>query len=353
MSAVLDLVRPDLKDFRAYSSARREAVDGQIWLNANECPWPPPGGNDLLNRYPDPQPPPLRAALADLYGVRANEVLVTRGSDEAMDLLCRGFCRAGLDSVLILPPTFGMYEVCARLQGARVERLALSAEDGFRVDADRVADVAGGARLVFLCSPNNPTGSVVDTGAVLSICRALTERALVVLDEAYVEFSARPGALASLNERPDNLVVLRTLSKAHALAAARVGALVGSPELVAWLERLLPPYPVPGPSVRLALAALATDRLHVTRQRIEAIRAERDRLARALDGLRVVRRVFPSQANFLLVACRDHAAALQACERRGVVVRDVSSHPGLDACLRITVGLPEENDRLLAALEEA
>lgn len=349
--SVLDLVRAELRDFAGYSSARKEAACGEVWLNANESPWPPAGESGAtLNRYPDPQPSALAQRFAALYGVDAARVLVTRGSDEGIDLLVRALCRAGRDGVVACPPTFGMYAVAARVQDAPLHAVPLSPHD-FALDVDAVVDVAVscGARLVFLCSPNNPTGNALSLHDVSRIAAALAHRAVVVVDEAYTEFSDAPGATTLLATH-DNLAVLRTLSKAHALAGARVGATLAHPDLLRVLRAIMAPYPLPAPSVAAALRALQDDALAETRRRIATLRAERARVAQSLRALPCVREVYASDANFLLVSFVDAAEAMHRAAAAGVVLRDVSRQPGLAGCLRITIGLAAENDRALAAL---
>lgn len=349
---VLDLVRPDLREFAGYASARRGKERGSIWLNANESPWPAPGA---LNRYPDPQPAALRDALAALYGAVSECVLVGRGSDEAIDLLVRALCRAGQDAVVVTPPVFGMYAVSARLQGAPLAEVPLiEGEAGFRVDIDAVARVAHerGAKLVFLCSPGNPTGEALTPGEIARLAAALEGRAMVVVDEAYGEYSAQPSAIELMQAHP-NLAVLRTLSKAHGLAAARIGALIAPAELVGVLRNCQAPYPLPSPCVALALEALTPAVLARTRERIATTRRERERLFAALDAVPGVRRVHASQANFLLVRFEDAQSAYDRLLGRGVVVRDMRGATQLGDALRISIGTAAENDAVLAALAGA
>ncbi|MCB1627753.1 MAG: aminotransferase class I/II-fold pyridoxal phosphate-dependent enzyme, partial [Xanthomonadales bacterium] len=241
--SMLSLARADLRGFRAYSSARLEAGNQGVLLNANEWPWAPFDGGEGLNRYPAPQPPELLATLSELYGWPAEGILAGRGSDETIDLLARGFCAAGEDTVLICPPTFGMYRICAQLQGARVIEVPLLADQGFALDSEAVlaAVVQQRPKLVFLCSPNNPTGQQVDRDQLLALIDAIGERALVVVDEAYVEFADGASLIDALASRPQ-LLLLRTLSKAYGLAAVRLGVLLGSAELVAFLRALMAPY---------------------------------------------------------------------------------------------------------------
>jgi len=222
--SVLDLARADIRAMQPYSSARMEASGGRILLNANESAWLPFGDDGSgCNRYPDPQPAMLVDTLARLYGVKPEQLLVGRGSDEAIDLLVRAFCRAGQDAILIQPPTFGMYSVCARIQGAAVIEVPLAQD--FRLDVDAVlAAMTPAVKLVFVCTPNNPTGQAIAAAEVERLAQALVGRALLVIDEAYVEFADAP-SLAALVDRHEHVAILRTLSKAWALAGAVVPAM--------------------------------------------------------------------------------------------------------------------------------
>ena len=348
--SVLDLARPEIRAMQPYSSARMEASGGTILLNANESAWAPTGAAGRgCNRYPDPQPAALVRALAGLYGVRDEQLLVGRGSDEAIDLLVRAFCRAGRDAIAIQPPTFGMYAVCARIQDAAIVEVPLAAD--FSVDADvLLAAVTPAVKLVFVCSPNNPTGQPVPRATIERLARELAGRALLVVDEAYVEF-ADDGSVAELIDRHDNLAVLRTLSKAWALAGARIGTLLAHAEVIALLRKIIPPYPLPLPCVQAALEALSPQGQAEAAAHIGTVRAERVRMAAALATLPGVRTVLPSQANFLAVRLDDAGAAYQRLLAAGIVVRDVRRYPNLGDALRITIGTPEENARVLDVLD--
>ncbi len=352
-ASLLELVRPDLRGFAGYSSARSAKVQGEVWLNANESPWANPADlSGRCQRYPAPQPPALRQALASLYGCAPDQLLIGRGSDEAIDLLVRALCRPGRDAVVVTPPVFGMYAVSARLQDAPLREVPLrDGAEGLQADIDAIIEAAqaSGARLVFLCSPSNPAGSSIALAEVERIARALQGQALVVVDEAYVEFADAPSAIGLLGQH-ENLAVLRTLSKAHALAAARIGCVIAAPELIAVLRALQAPYPVPQPCADLALAALAPAALARTAERVAEVRRERERLQVALAGVPGVRRVYPSQGNFVLVRFEDAESAWQALLSAGVVVRDQRAAPQLGDALRISIGTPEENARVLAAL---
>lgn len=352
----LGLVRPDLLGFEGYRSARVAGGAGREWLNANEAAWPSPIDPEArLRRYPDPQPARLRERLAEIYGCDSTQLLLTRGSDEAIDLLVRALCRPGGDAVVTCPPTFGMYAVCARLHGSRVLELPLlDGPGGFACALDEVATLAeaGRARLVMLCSPGNPSGNLIPLEAIEALARRLQGRALVVVDEAYIEFAQAPSA-ATLLPRRRNLAVLRTLSKAHALAGLRLGSVIADPALVQVLARCQAPYPLPAPGVELALAALEPAALEATRARTGDIVAAREALRAALQSLPGVRRVYPSSGNFLLVRFADAAGVFDRLLAAGVVVRDQRQVPGLDDALRITVGTPGQNRRVLEAITGA
>ena len=352
--SVLDLVREDLRGFAGYASARRAGATGSVWLNANESAWRNPADAGIgANRYPEPQPAVLCERLASLYGVRSGQVLVGRGSDEAIDLLVRVLCRPGRDAVVVTPPVFGMYAVSARLQGApRVDVPLHDGENGFECPLDEVVQAAlsSGARLVFLCSPANPTGQAIPAADLLDVARRLAGRCLLVVDEAYAEYSDQASLAGAIGRQP-NLAVLRTLSKAHAMAGARIGCLLAAPELVQLLRNCQAPYPLPLPSVQLALAGLSDAALAQTRSRVLTVRAERERLRHELASCPGVRRVYPSQGNYLLVRFADAGATVERLLAAGVVVRDMRASPQLGDALRLSVGSPAENDMLLAALQ--
>ncbi|WP_140721725.1 histidinol-phosphate transaminase [Pseudomonas sp. Hp2] len=355
-ASILELVREDLRAFAGYSSARSARVTGDVWLNANESAWANPADPQAgARRYPEPQPEALRRTLAALYGCAPEQLLIGRGSDEGIDLLVRALCVPGRDAVVTTPPVFGMYAVCARLQNAPLVEVPLvDGEGGFHADIPAIvgAALASRAKLVFLCSPSNPAGSAIALEEIEAALQALSGKAVLVIDEAYGEFSDVPSAVPLLQRHP-NLAVLRTLSKAHALAAARIGSLVADAGLVAVLRRCQAPYPVPAPCAALAEQALLPQALETTARRVAEVRAERERLQRALAAVPGVRRVYPSQGNFLLARFADAGSAFQALLDAGVVVRDQRAAPQLGDALRITIGTPEQNARVLAALRES
>ena len=355
MSWLTELARPEIRTLKAYEHATWEP--GLIRLHANELPWRTrfDASEAGLNRYPEPHPYELTAALAHFHGIEAARVLATRGSDEAIDLLIRSYCRAGSDAVIICPPTFGMYAVAARIQGAAVIEVPLRREAGYACDFDAIRaqctghPETGRVKLVFLCSPNNPTGNRFERTAILALARDLQGHALLVIDEAYVEFADEPSLLSELSSVP-GLVLLRTLSKAYALAGARCGVLIAHADVVALLRKVIQPYAVTQLTIETVLRALSPAALEEMRAHAATIRSERARVAAALSAHRGVRRVWPSQANFLLVEFEDALAALASAHAAGILVRDLRAALKPAEALRLSIGSPEQNDRLLASL---
>jgi len=348
MSNILALARPDIIALKAYSHASWDPAFER--LHANELPWRAETDRSLagLNRYPEPHPQVLAQRLATLYGVTERQLLPGRGSDESIDLLVRGFCRAGVDNVVICPPTFGMYAVAARIQGAAVREVPLVRDSGFALDTTGVLAACDvNTKIVFLCSPNNPTGNAMAPAAIEELLVALSDKALVVVDEAYIEFSGDRSLTTELS-RFSNLVVLRTLSKAYGLAGARVGSLIAAPEIVALLGKVIPPYSIPQLTIEAVLATLGEGQLAIQRERVAQVRAERERLSAALPSCKPVQKVWPSVANFLLVDFAAPDAVLDAARAAKLLIRDMRGVS--PQSLRITVGTIEQNDRLIRSL---
>ena len=347
--SVLDLARPELRGIRPYVPGQYEP--GCIRLNANESPWRTPGDTSErgLNVYPPPRPAALTAKLAEYYGIEPSQILVTRGSSEAIDVLIRGFCAAGRDRILICPPTFDMYRLYASIQNADVRRVPLRTGETFALDTDKVlAAVDAQTKIVFICSPNNPTGQSMARADVERICRETAGRAVVVIDEAYHEFAETQNFL-ELRNRYEHVVLLRTLSKFVSLAGVRCGLLIAAPEVIEFSQGVLPPYTFPTPSIELVLQALSQDSLRVSVERVALLKRERARLAEALGDVPDVLRVYPSDANFILVKVRDGQRFREMTRRAGILVRTFED-PLLQNCVRITVGRPGDNDLLLRAV---
>ncbi len=353
MSLATALARPELLSLDPYVPASWEPALER--LHANENPWRSMGDASIagLNRYPEPYPLTLEARLAALYGVAPECLIAGRGSDEGIDLLVRAFCVPGRDAVLICPPTFGMYAFAARVQGAQIREVPLAAELDFALDEKALAAaVSPTVKLVFLCSPNNPTGTALTLSRLARLANALDGRCLVIVDEAYAEFSDQPSAIGLLPAAP-NLVVLRTLSKAYALAGARCGAVIAAPDVIGLLRRIIAPYAIATPTSEATFDALEPARLALARERIARIVEERERLSVALSAIPDCTRVFPSRANFVLARFRDAGRVLAIARDAGFLLRDFSHNPSTPGCVRISVGTADQTDRLLTALGRA
>ncbi len=350
-TTVQQLARPAVRDLVPYSSAR-SLYGGQdaILLDANESPADPLGQGTGLNRYPHPQPPPLIVAMADLYGVSTDRVFAGRGTDEAIDTLLRTFCEASEDSILVCPPTYGLYEVAANIQGAKVKEVPLLTQS-FALNAAGILDAWDErCKLVFLCSPNNPTGNTMRREDVAAVCQGLQDKAVVVLDEAYIEFCPDASMTGTLASYP-NLVVLRTLSKAWGMAGARVGVALGHPSLIALMNKVRAPYPLAKPVIDQVMPQLTAQGREQCLQRSQEVMRRREQLNDRLNGFACVEQVYPSEANFVLARFKDAQAASKACREGGVIVRDLGKRPGLDNCVRISVGTDAELQQLFGILE--
>jgi histidinol-phosphate aminotransferase/imidazoleglycerol-phosphate dehydratase/histidinol-phosphatase len=345
------LARPEVLALEPFDIAANNALalPDAIRLDANENPFPPLVEGALAagaNRYPEPQPARLKAAMAALYGVKPDNLVVTRGADDAIEILIRAYCRAGEDAVALCTPSFSAYAHFVRLQGARLIEVPLTSDFDFNPDAF-VAAVKSepSLKLAFICTPNNPTGNEVDPAAIRRVAEALPDT-IIVADEAYLEFSATPSLAAECVTRP-NLVVLKTLSKAMGLAGARVGCAIGEPETIEIAARALPPYPLPTMSVDAALAALAPSRRTVHQERIGRIKSERDRLAQLIARSPIVKSVRSGGGNFLFIQVEDAEELAVKLRRLGIRVRfRPNVAPG---GVRVTIGTDQENDLLLSA----
>lgn len=347
--SIVDLARPGIRGLHAYDAA--EQVDDTIRLNANESPHRSTAGNFRrpLNRYPEVRPQRLQGALADRFGCRPEQLLVTRGSSEAIDLVIRTFCEAGRNSVLLTSPSFSMYGHYAAVQGAEMIEVRTRAEDDFAIDVDAIlAACKPDTSLVFICSPNNPTGTTLPRVDLERLLRERGDRSAVVVDEAYVEFGGEASVTALLAEY-DNLLVLRTLSKALGFAGARCGAVIGPAEVIRMLGAVQAPYALATPVVECVEDALQSDQLVEAEQAVASIIAERERLAARFADYGFITKVWPSDANFLLVRVRDAAAVMRHCQQDGILLRHFGGD--LDDCIRISIGSRDENDQLLRSFD--
>ena len=346
--SIVRLARPEIQALSAYKPAAQ--VDDTVRLNANESPLcnPMDGFRRPLNRYPEVRPKWLQESLASRFGCATDQLLVTRGSSEAIDLIIRSFCRAGVDNIVIPSPSFSMYRYYAAIQGAEVVEVSTLAEQDFRIDVDMVLDACNEAtRVVFVCSPNNPTGIPIPREDLVRLIEGRKEQSAVVVDEAYVEFGSERSVMELLNRYP-NLLVLRTLSKALAFAGARCGAVAGSSDVISLLDAVQAPYALATPVVECMEDVLQSDQLLLAEQSVRQIIAERDRITTAIGKFDFVQKVWPSEANFFLIRVKNATLLMQHCKSQKVLLRHLGGD--LSDCIRITVGSEADNDRLLQVL---
>lgn len=347
---IAELARPELRALRPYEAAQQ--VDDTIRLNANEAPWSSSADRFRrpLNRYPEIRPGRLAQALGAYFACTPERLLVTRGTSEAIDLLIRAFCREGKDNIVTTAPTFSMYGHYATVQGAAQRTVATLPENDFTIDVDALLEACDKqTKLIFVCSPNNPTGTLVSRADLLGLLERRGERSAIVVDEAYIEFAGEPSAVDLLDRYP-NLVVLRTLSKALAFAGARCGAVMGPVDVIRILNAIQAPYAMSTPVVECVEDALQSAALDEAGSRIAEVVAERERLMATMSSFGVVNVVWPSAANFFLIRVADSEAVLQEARNSGILLRDFGS--SLPGCIRITVGSRSENERLLAVFAD-
>jgi histidinol-phosphate aminotransferase len=345
MFNIEDLLRENIKHLKPYSSARDEFFgEAQVFIDANENSLGSPLSK-WYNRYPDPLQRKVKEALARIKGVDAKNTFLGNGSDECIDILYRAFCRPGKDNVIINPPTYGMYEVCAHINDVEVRQAELL--DDFQLDLIHLENLVDEhTRIIWICSPNNPTGNSMRREDIELVLNNFP--GLVVVDEAYINFSRHKSLLQELPDYP-NVVVLQTMSKAWGLAGLRLGMAFASEDIIAVYNKVKPPYNVSQVAQDLVLKALEeTPQVNEMIREIVRLRAE---LTKQLETIPVVVHVFPSEANFLLVRFKDAKLTYQHLLKKGIVVRDRSSANRCEGCLRITVGTEKENKELITALE--
>lgn len=342
------ICRKEIWDMAGYSSARNELADasGLIQLDANENPYTPyPSTNEFVNanRYPDPQPVSVLSRLAMIYGVSTDKVLVGRGMDEVIDLIIRVFCRPYQDSILITPPTFGYYKVAADISAVKVHEYRLREENAFAVTVKDIVDnVDNTTKIVFLCTPNNPTGNAIDLDTIEGIAKALPNT-IIAVDEAYIEFADIDSAVKIL-DKYSNVLVMKTLSKAYAFAGVRVGTLIAHPEIIKLVQKVLPPYPLPEMCIRAINQALSPFGIDLADSRIKELKAERDRVYSYLTKIPEIK-VYPSCANFILFKVDDASIWYKKFLSHGIVIRNRSKD--IPNTLRVSIGKPAENDLVL------
>ncbi len=347
--SIEELARKNVRDLTPYQSARRLGGKGDVWLNANE--FPTAVSFDLsqqtLNRYPECQPKAVIENYAQYAGLKPEQVLVSRGADEGIELLIRAFCEPGKDAILFCPPTYGMYSVSAETFG--VEYRTVPALQNWQLDLQAIADKLDGVKVVYVCSPNNPTGQIINPQDFRVLLEMTRGKALVVADEAYIEFCPQATLTGWIAEYP-NLVVLRTLSKAFALAGLRCGFTLASEDVIALLMKVIAPYPLSTPVADIAAQALSPLGINAMRDRVAQILEERQYLITQLRDIACVEQVFDSETNYILVRLTASSAVFKSLWDQGIILRDQNKQPSLSGCLRITIGTRDESQRVIDAL---
>ena len=332
------ITRENVKKMNPYSSARDEFKDfshTMIYLDANENPFA-----NGYNRYPDPQQKKLKIAISQQKKLPENQILLGNGSDEVLDLLFRAFCEPNHDNVITLPPTYGMFDVLANCNAIENKTVLLNSE--FEPDVELILKtVTKKTKIIFLCSPNNPTGNSFSDESVVTLLQKFD--GIVVIDEAYIDFSKSNSWLSELSDFP-NLVIIQTLSKAYALAGLRVGILMASSEIITILNKIKPPYNINGASQEIAEKKVLQNTLEV---QVRKIKSEREKLIYVLKSISFIEKIYPSDANFILIKVDDANKRYQQLLDNGIVVRNRSNQVLCENCLRISVGIKEENEVLM------
>jgi len=339
------IIRQNIRTLKPYSSARDEFKGkAELFLDANESPW---DDGSQLNRYPDPMQRDLRKKIAEYFKVDEETLFIGNGSDEAIDLLIRITCEPGVDRIVQFPPTYGMYEVQARIQNAGIKNILLNKDFTLPVD-EYTRHVDTRDKLTFVCTPNNPTGNCFDIRDIEALI--MVTSGLVVVDEAYIDFSGADSMIGKIGQY-ERLVVLRTFSKAWSAAGIRLGVAIGNPEIISYLNAVKYPYNINRLTEEKALSLLEKKETYVKRRGL--IQKEREKMYRALAGFPGIKTVYPSDANFLLIRLKNNADNLvKSLAERGIIIRNRSSLPRCENCVRITIGRPKDNNRLLENMED-
>ncbi len=348
--SISPLSRKNIQALTPYQSARRLGGKGDIWLNANEYPTSPDFDltHRTFNRYPEPQPQAVIEGYANYAGITPENVLVSRGGDESIELIIRAFCEEE-DSVLYCPPTYGMYAVSAETCGIALKTVPLIAD--FQLNLPEIERQLTGVKVVFVCSPNNPTGTLVNRADLLALLEMTRDKAIVVVDEAYIEFCPQATMVTELKNYP-HLAIIRTLSKAFALAGLRCGFTLANKDLIDVLQKVIAPYPLPVPVADLAAQALQPAGLQAMQQRVQEILQNRTALEADLRSLPCIENVFQSDGNYLLVKLKDGQKIFKTLWDQGIILRNQHSALMLENCIRITIGTAEENRRVIEAIRK-
>ena len=342
--SIQKLIRPTIKALKPYSSARDEFQgnsDDMVFLDANENPF-----ENGVNRYPDPQQRSVKSLLSEIKNIPEKNILLGNGSDEVLDLIFRAFCEPNQDNIITLPPTYGMYSVLANINAVEIKSVQL--DDNFQPKVDEILEVSNdNSKLLFLCSPNNPTGNSFEAKSIEELIKKF--QGIVVIDEAYIDFSNEESWISRLSEFP-NLIVTQTLSKAYGMAGIRLGICYASSEIISVLNRIKPPYNVNELTQQRAIQQLKLNDL--TKKQVEDILTERKNLINQLNTVSYISKIYPTDANFVLVEVDDATKRYNQLIEKGIVIRNRTTQPGCENCVRLTVGTANENKKLIKVMKE-
>ncbi|OCG39306.1 histidinol-phosphate transaminase [Gilliamella sp. Fer1-1] len=344
------LIRKNVQKLTPYQSARRIGGNGDVWLNANEFPVAPHFElkEQSLNRYPEPQPEKVINRYAQYVGVTPEQVIVSRGADEAIELLMRAFCEPTQDSILYCPPTYGMYQVSAETLGIETKTVPTTAD--WQLDLQGIKQNLDKVKLIYVCSPNNPTGNLINPDDIKMLLDIAKDRALVIIDEAYIEFSPESSVVSWLANYP-HLVILRTLSKAFALAGLRCGFTIANKAVIDALQKVIAPYPLATPVADIATQALSKDGINTMKLHVINLNKQKEKFTNQLSQLPIVEKVYPSRSNYLCVKFQDNKEVFNTLWNKGIILRDQSKVIGQQNMIRITIGTQAECEAVISALK--
>lgn len=344
------MIRKNIQVLTPYQSARRIGGKGDVWLNANEYPVAPcfELKQQTLNRYPEPQPEQVITRYAKYAGVKPEQLIVSRGADEAIELLMRAFCEPNEDSIIYCPPTYGMYLVSAKTLGINYK--AIPQTSNWQLDLDAIKQNLDNVKLIYICSPNNPTGNLLNPQDIKTLLDMAKNKALVIVDEAYIEFSMENSIVSWLEHYP-HLVILRTLSKAFALAGLRCGFTLANKPVIDALLKVIAPYPIAVPVADIAAQALSETNITAIKLQVANLNNQKENFITQLNKIDVIECCYPSHANYVLVRFKDSQTVFQYLWDKGIILRDQSKQVSLSNCIRITIGTAAECESVINALK--
>ncbi|WP_261978539.1 histidinol-phosphate transaminase [Buchnera aphidicola] len=350
MSNIYNIIPKYIKNLTGYQSARKIGGNGKIWLNANESPYLSKLSISFkkLNRYPHFQPEKLLLAYSLYSKIPKKNILITRGADEGIDLLIRVFCERNKDSIITIPPTYGMYDIIAKIAGIQNKKIFMLWEKNISIN--RIISNIKNVKIIFICRPNNPTGHLINKKTIYSILKLSKNKFFIVIDEAYIDFCITDNLSGWIKEFK-NLIILRTLSKAFGLAGIRCGFILASSKIINIISKIIAPYPIPYPTYKIAYSFFSPKNINLLKKHIITINFNRFWLFHKLKKIKLIQEVFTSYANFILIKTLYVKKIFFVLQRNGIIVRDQHNVPMLRGCLRISIGTHSECKKIIETLK--